>query len=370
MECCNDTQASVVWFVFYFHDYSCFEGRVTQWPTTRSLLASRRYGNHGPSPFRAAPAPPGAKSCHTPSSLNCAWGTWLTGYTAHDPAYSALRNYTAGIYDGVVEVEVDKLAFFWNIVAFYEQPSVRRPLNAVLGACNDCAGHFRKGALWFPFPDAAARPTEARCNAVYGFPTRPRPLPALIPLQRGGTFFPGFFRHVTYPSALPDGAWVEVMRITRKDDKVAEGDRCLEGQIWFWHAPGSGIWYNIGRSKVLDASFVGAARRFLTCRTAQRVGYDSIQIPAGDGAYAFEIVDCRGPQPTGRRALRFGGARHRPEGRLLVSWTRACPPPHVELRRGTPAPRVAAALGAAPNVSATCNCDARFAYLNCYGDAA
>ena len=46
-----------------------------------------------------------------------------------------------------------------------------------------------------------------------------------------------FAQQAPLPARLANGTWVEVMRIARRDDKSEEGDRCLVGQVWFWHVP-------------------------------------------------------------------------------------------------------------------------------------
>ena len=47
---------------------------------------------------------------------------------------------------------------------------------------------------------------------------------------------------------LPEYKWVEVRRVSRLTG--FGGDANTEGQLWFWVAPGSRIWLNVGRSLV------------------------------------------------------------------------------------------------------------------------
>ena len=113
--------------------------------------------------------------------------------------------------------------------------------------------------------------------------------------------FPGFFvQHVgaasAVTSAADDHAWIEVMRIARLDDRedaIEPNETCTVGQVWFWAAPGSGVWLNVGRSLVArgDAARPG-------CREAHAQGYDTIQMPAAMGGFSSELMDCRGAATT------------------------------------------------------------------------
>ena len=78
----------------------------------------------------------------------------------------------------------------------------------------------------------------------------------------------------------------QVMRIDRIDlASDADTTTCTVGQVWFWAAPGSGVWLNVGRSLVVrgDAARPG-------CREAHAQGYDTIQMPAA--------ARPRGPRPA------------------------------------------------------------------------
>merc|ERR1711998_166742 len=154
-------------------------------------------------------------------------------------------------------------------------------------------------------------------------------------------------------------------------------DRATIGQVWLWLAPGSGIWWNTGKSWVVntaiktvdgdgmtemactslgrlgewwserDAEFVGTS-----CADARMKGYDSIQFTSSFCGHSYEVVDCRGV------------------GRLdeATTWTEACPPPHVQLMKGLPIPRYAPALGAgASGPASRCFCSSDFDHINCDG---
>ena len=79
--------------------------------------------------------------------------------------------------------------------------------------------------------------------------------------QRLPLAFPGFFVHHTREQTerrrrgVPSHTWVEVMRISRiadQDRKWAQADLSTIGQVWFFLSPGSGIWWNTGRSLVIN----------------------------------------------------------------------------------------------------------------------
>jgi len=207
--------------------------------------------------------------------------------------------------------------------------------------------------------------------------------------------FPGFFVHRSvgpppmrpqgdpFPMAItetgvPDHTWVEVMRIGRVDDKdpIAEAaDRSTIGQVWFWFAPGSGIWWNTGRTLVVSDSIVspdldGAlspracttlemenswwqtrdqAFVNVTCADAVRRGYDSMQLTSSFCGFSWELIDCRGH-------TRYDAQQ---------TWSAACPPPHVRLMRGLPLPRLAPALEGTSGPASGCLCATNHDFVNC-----
>eukprot|EP00747_Dinoflagellata_sp_TGD_P062816 gnl/TRDRNA2_/TRDRNA2_153183_c0_seq3.p1 gnl/TRDRNA2_/TRDRNA2_153183_c0~~gnl/TRDRNA2_/TRDRNA2_153183_c0_seq3.p1 ORF type:complete len:214 (+),score=11.52 gnl/TRDRNA2_/TRDRNA2_153183_c0_seq3:449-1090(+) len=154
-------------------------------------------------------------------------------------------------------------------------------------------------------------------------------------------------RQAIIHDVVPDDTWVEVMRIARVDDKLGAIDKSMVGQIWFWKAEGSGIWWNVGKSMHL--------RGPVSCLDARRRGYDSIQIPASFRGFSSELIDCRGMDlPHGYNE----------------TWQQACPPPHVKLLTGVPEERYAPALhGVTPHES-VCRCHNEAYYLNCENTAA
>ena len=217
--------------------------------------------------------------------------------------------------------------------------------------------------------------------------------------QRLPLAFPGFFVHHTREQTerrrrgVPSHTWVEVMRISRiadQDRKWAQADLSTIGQVWFFLSPGSGIWWNTGRSLVINttvstettlwdrvrATLRGGRRtisplsatactspaqvnmwwarrnaefRLATCTRARAAGYDSMQLTSSFCGFSFELVDCRG-------AERIDAEQ---------TWTSACPPTHIQLMSGLPTPRVAPALELASGPAYACLCAGRHSFLNC-----
>jgi len=157
-------------------------------------------------------------------------------------------------------------------------------------------------------------------------------------------------------TGVPDHTWVEVVRVGRLDDKNDEPDRATAGQVWFWLASGSGIWWNTGKTLVINVPKQGSGGG---CAAAHKQGYDSIQVtrrgPTPTHPYSYEIVDCR---------LQGSAEAH-------MTWASACPPPGVTLRSGMPAEaeRFAPALEGKQlrAQKAACHCDPQYSYLNCAG---
>ena len=252
-----------------------------------------------------------------------------------------LRAYLTAVYEdptiGNSHVNVSQLGFFWSGVG-------RFGCNAqIWWACTGCA--FPTNSMWAPYQDASlmlfiSANGEAADQHGKGSPVT----------------FPGFFLQLPVGSdddsrvaGIPDDQWVEVMRISRKNDKASAADGCTVGQIWFWHAPGSGIWWNVGKARrVLVGQWVPKSMR--TCSWAHEHGYDSMQFAAFYPAMALELIDCRGM----RRSDAWS------------SWVSACPPAHIKLRAGIPQERFAPALqGALGAWSRPCTCDHRVTHINC-----
>ena len=150
------------------------------------------------------------------------------------------------------------------------------------------------------------------------------------------------------------------MRVARLNRERSPETSSTRGQIWFWLAEGSGIWWNTGKSKRAlttgEASALWYALPLRPCTMLREEGYDSIQHLGFENGFSFELIDCRGADlPT-----------------FDVSVDVACPPPHVELRAGVPprASRWAPALDALPEEAegtVPCRCDPSSYHLNCQG---
>lgn len=106
--------------------------------------------------------------------------------------------------------------------------------------------------------------------------------------------FPGFFlasASAVDDARLPDHSWVEVMHVARDEDHRDEESIASEGQFWYWLAPGSGIFLNLGRA--LRSPTVGVSSP--GCRHAVGRGYDTILITQPDdfGSGMVEAADGR-----------------------------------------------------------------------------
>jgi hypothetical protein len=100
---------------------------------------------------------------------------------------------------------------------------------------------------------------------------------------------------------MPHGSSVEVMRFWRKDQFRSDSDVATTAQVWYYHAPGSGIYLDMGRTlwakptSHLDISPFSCAQvrgRYDTI-VFQRVQPKEIHAPASYGGLV-ELVDCRG----------------------------------------------------------------------------
>jgi hypothetical protein len=300
-----------------------------------------------------------------------------------------LKDYFSSVYDGQVQsfsgLQPQLLEFFWQHVP-------GRSGFAVTWACWDCQA-FKQDLLWAPLSDAFLTPETVEqypgasecgqrgysdvaynkeCLRKYAFDH--------FSLQQ--VMFPGFFVRrrvdadasrndqgdppVQYWHGLPDNTWVEVMRISRLDfagppvrDEVPT---CTVGQLWMWYAPGSGIWWNTGKSKRLlghdKSNSIWWADSYRNhdvppCKTALAQGYDSIQLTQFNNDYSFEVVDCRGAN------LPDAGKRYE----------LSCHAPHMELIVGLPTKRYAPALvhvkAAIKNATRPCKCDPLVPHINC-----
>ena len=328
-----------------------------------------------------------AQFCHGDDRVLAGQRTWLSwldrAQASGGTSGAELGWYLNALYPNIHNntlVNVTAMNFFWQTVP-------RRSVFRMLWSCAPCSsrGYRAPSALWAPSEEALGNPFRfsraylRRCNATE-HPSCRSPLVRAHVMQNAEgikrpTHFPGFFRALSAPGGkesaqltstfIADGSWVEVMRVARwnleSHTPVTESTR---GQVWFWMAVGSGIWWNVGVS--LRLSHQRNNRQMLYhngCDGARKLGYDSIQLPNSYGGYTDELIDCRGQGLPGSKAV----------------WESACPPPHVELRIGVPS---SAAARHAPHIlednetigmqavqvhtePCKCCCDASLSHLNC-----
>ena len=270
----------------------------------------------------------GQCDCYAPLQHVAQHRAWLR-YVDHSSALQ-FGEYLSRVYElpslASDQIDASRLHFFWSTAPRFGQTLV------VWWACLHC--NFEDDVIWAPFQDAQLDP----CTA-------PEPAP-----------FPGFFVHRPYAvsiqlTGVSDDHWVEVMRIARISEKPDAVDQSSRGQVWFWLAVGSGIWWNVGKSKRLLASDDRDLAHHVTCAELRQQGYDSIQRTEFYPAMALELIDCRG-------ALLEAANE---------TWERACPPLHVELRAGIPPePRHAPALrGVRAPSSRPCVCNVETSHVDC-----
>ena len=292
---------------------------------------------------------------------------------------TALVMYLQALYpnsQSVSAVSTAAMGFFWHTVP-------RRTEFRVLWSCAPCStrGYRAPAALWAPSEEALSSPFRTtrgvlkRCN-VTEHPSCKSPAVRSHVLQTVEAavavpvHFPGFFRAPAAPGGkgsfkraapsnsslhVPDGQWVEVLRVARWNLQHAQVTDSTRGQVWFWLAVGSGIWWNVGKSLRLSHERNNRAMIDLNgCEGARKQGYDSIQLPNSFGGYVNELVDCTGYGRPGSQDV----------------WELACPPSHIELRVGLPA----ASTRYAPHIpnetaikgdACTCCCDSALNHLNC-----
>ena len=333
-------------------------------------------------PLPPPPPEPGGAPFHGICGLGCCagcpadWATraaqqaWLAAADAA-PSNERMQRYLGGVYAltseaALASIAVRDLHFFWQHVP-------GRRTFAVTWACIDCGTALSDGSLFAPLQDAYLSPSVLRSYPGYA---RCRGDMTCEARLAGDQFtasqiaFPGFFVQRTATAAafaegVPDDTWVEVMRISRVDESVLYTplplgmplDAATVGQVYFWLAPGSGIWLHTGRSLKLVRGAHGTlthTERHPNCEQARLDGYDTIHQQFAEFAgFTYEIIDCRGAAlPT--------ASEH---------WVPACPPPHVRLLAGVPADRYAPALlGIAP-APRPCVCDRGLDRLNCFGAA-
>ena len=153
-------------------------------------------------------------------------------------------------------------------------------------------------------PNCSAQPGHAwagppGCGSYY-----PESQPAML---SSGFFVQAFDPHrpqeYRYRRGFPNHTWVEVVRVAYR--RSITGNVTERAAYWLWHASGSGIWYDTGRTLV-DASGRGGdwwVRHSKSLRRAAK-DFDSIQVPLTVRSTAwpmpnnrFEILDLR-PRPA------------------------------------------------------------------------
>ena len=256
-------------------------------------------------------------------------------------------------------VNVSQLGFFWQRVPGRDTFSVR-------WRCWQCQ-HAPRGLIWAPIQDASWSPAFINASSsLRGCESKGQNHSGWYLLLAAEhcsdryrqelhrlLAFPGFFVVRNAAEPVPDDHWVEVIRIARlstTDSQYRDADLSAVGQVWFWRAFGSGIWWNVGRSFVVtddDTEHHGTrggsrGTGAISCWVARRNGFDSIQLMRSFGGFAYEMLDCRGATLPNS---------HKP-------WTDACPPEHVQLLSGTPARRFTPALAPwVPSVEVPCQCN-------------
>ena len=158
--------------------------------------------------------------------------------------------------------------------------------------------------------------------------------------------FPGAFQYTGHVFAPHDYEYVEVMHFYRQKDHHALRDIPSVGQFWYYSAPGSGIWINLGRALRMNT----AGRYSPRCEHALNNGYDSYMLspdntdlPSTQSHYGgmVEIVDCAGAKAD--------------RSNLHVVWEYACPHQNYSslyhMKNGT---------------LEVCNCNNTVGYLNCF----
>lgn len=130
-----------------------------------------------------------------------------------------------------------------------DQPSCRTPFREAFVGLH-LASHVRRNPTWRGWPNPEVR------LAPYGVWLYPRPV----------------------PTCLANHTWVEVIRIR----EPYESQRPL---TWYYHAPGSGIWLNTGRSTCV-ANTQRDARQFEPAHVADAASLEARGFRAGVGVDA------------------------------------------------------------------------------------
>jgi hypothetical protein len=322
-----------------------------------------------------------AKLCRASESLQ-AQLAWLQ-YANTEPHPPELLQYLAGIYrfdeleKTTLRLRTSELRYFWSNVPGRMQVNVT-------WACASCALNrlLHSPSLFAPHDEASLNPHLIRGLSSSSIGSR-RQAAAQASYRPSQLTFPGFFvyRHEQQGSSSSGSSGtrgsavgvrhhtlVEVMRVARLDDKPAgSAEASTRHQIFYWLAPGSGIWLDVGVTMVLSGEAAEASLPGTTCRDARLKGFDTIQRLEAFGGFSSELVDCREPGVSGPRASREAAPAE--EGR----WEGACPPVGVQLWAGLPTPPrrhapwlIAGGKGIGGRLQ-PCVCDPALSFLNCKG---
>lgn len=230
-------------------------------------------------------------------------------------------------------------------------------------------------------------------------------------------FFVQMHQEPCRTSGFTDGSKIEVMRVSHPPGEgphTAYGPEAAStSQVWYWHAPGSGIYLSLGRSLAVanrtalidllarhsgklqfpfalkrvevppelglrlcegctleqwvgfDVVWVKRPHReghsswpqsVALCDLIRAAGYDTVQLFAAFGCQRYEIIDCR----RGNRVEHIH-KHHVPNNRVNIesaaaSWTAACPPLETLHHLVRPGPN---------DGWATCACSTNLTFLNC-----
>jgi hypothetical protein len=157
--------------------------------------------------------------------------------------------------------------------------------------------------------------------------------------------FPGAFQYTGHVFTPHDYEYVEVMHFYRRKDHQPLRDIPSVGQFWYYSAPGSGIWMNLGRALRMRT----AGKYSPGCEYALDNGYDTYVLspdntglPSTQSYYGgmVEIVDCAGGKAD--------------RNNLHIVWEYACPHEDYSM------------LYQMKNAMLEpCNCSNSVSYLNC-----
>jgi len=203
-----------------------------------------------------------------------------------------------------------------------DSPSCQAPFREAFVGVR-LAAHVRKNPSWRGWPNPEHK------LAPYGLWLYPRPL----------------------PSCLPNNTWVEVVRIR-------EAYESKRTSTWYYHAPGSGVWLNTGRSACV-ANVQRDAHQFTDpAHVATPAALAANGFPVGPG------VDAIVKRAWARVALDTL-QRNGPFGNMLEIADVRAEAAQDASRCGVTGCTCAGTLRAGWNASRPCRCDEASALVNC-----